>query len=469
MARENQGLQISLIVFVMLTIILGVTTYLFFRQWDEADTRAKANLANQQKSAKEAADYLRNLDELKRMVGMAKQDVPETVFAEDMKKYAGGYPEVSRFYRPLVEKMQETINQKKDALALAEAKIQKLEEDFRVREANKEPQMKLFEQERDKAKQELASEQEKLNGDRDRINQQNAKLNTDLASTRKAAEASQAASEQKVKEVGKQIDRIRGINTKLSSDVAKLTSEDFEGALGDVRWVNQQTGTVWINLGRADALQRQVTFGVYPADADKMAGGSKKASIEVTKILGDHLAEARISDDKIANPVVPGDKIYTPVWVPNEKRHFALAGAMDIDHDGKDDVLAVKDIITMNGGVVDAYIDQSGKLHGGITPNTRYLVIGETPTEKGAAALHNSFTQIQTEAKFYGVQELQLQDLLQRMGWTNPMHVVAYGTGANAHDFAAKDNEEVQRKSIGQVFDSTKERVPPARIPKDAY
>ena len=31
MARENQGLQIALIVFVMLTIILGVTTYLFFR------------------------------------------------------------------------------------------------------------------------------------------------------------------------------------------------------------------------------------------------------------------------------------------------------------------------------------------------------------------------------------------------------------------------------------------------------
>ena len=42
MARENQGLQIGLIVFVMLTIILGVTTYLFFRQYEEADGRTKA-------------------------------------------------------------------------------------------------------------------------------------------------------------------------------------------------------------------------------------------------------------------------------------------------------------------------------------------------------------------------------------------------------------------------------------------
>ena len=30
MARENQGLQIALIIFVMLTIVLGVTTFIFF-------------------------------------------------------------------------------------------------------------------------------------------------------------------------------------------------------------------------------------------------------------------------------------------------------------------------------------------------------------------------------------------------------------------------------------------------------
>ncbi len=40
MARENQGLQIGLIIFVMLTIVLGVTTYLFFRQYEEATIKA---------------------------------------------------------------------------------------------------------------------------------------------------------------------------------------------------------------------------------------------------------------------------------------------------------------------------------------------------------------------------------------------------------------------------------------------
>ncbi len=40
-ARENQGLQIALIVFVMLTIILIVTTFLFFQNYREEQTKNK--------------------------------------------------------------------------------------------------------------------------------------------------------------------------------------------------------------------------------------------------------------------------------------------------------------------------------------------------------------------------------------------------------------------------------------------
>ena len=40
MARENQGLQIALILFVMFTLIFGVTTFIFYKQYDEANTKA---------------------------------------------------------------------------------------------------------------------------------------------------------------------------------------------------------------------------------------------------------------------------------------------------------------------------------------------------------------------------------------------------------------------------------------------
>ena len=45
-ARENQGLQIALIIFVMLTIVLIVTTFLFFRNYQEAQEKNKALTAD---------------------------------------------------------------------------------------------------------------------------------------------------------------------------------------------------------------------------------------------------------------------------------------------------------------------------------------------------------------------------------------------------------------------------------------
>ena len=50
MARESQGLQVLLIVFVMLTVVLGVTTYLYSKRADEA-TKAAAAAAASEKQA----------------------------------------------------------------------------------------------------------------------------------------------------------------------------------------------------------------------------------------------------------------------------------------------------------------------------------------------------------------------------------------------------------------------------------
>ena len=110
MARENQGLQIALIVFVMLTIVLGVTSYLFYRQYDEADGKAKANLAKANEATRRADKNEEDINTLKKLVGVATTDkvdtIATTIFSEDMQKYGGSYPEEARFYRPLLEKMQ---------------------------------------------------------------------------------------------------------------------------------------------------------------------------------------------------------------------------------------------------------------------------------------------------------------------------------------------------------------------------
>ena len=89
---------------------------------------------------------------------------------------------------------------------------------------------------------------------------------------------------------------------------AELEPGSFDVADGRVSWVNQN-GTVWINLGAADSLRRQMTFTVYDADQHDAAKAEKKGSLEVTRILGDHMAEARITEDDPKNPIITGDQV----------------------------------------------------------------------------------------------------------------------------------------------------------------
>ena len=161
-----------------------------------------------------------------------------------------------------------------------------------------------------------------------------------------------------------------------------LRQPSFETPDGKIRWVNPQTGRVYINLGAADGLQPQVTFSVYGVDVNNLAREEKKATIEVTRIVNDHLAEARITEDMLSDPVLEGDVIYTPLWNSKSALHFALAGKMDVNGDGRDDRELVRRLITMNNGTIDAE-EYNGELRGEMTQHTRYLILGDSPDRFG--------------------------------------------------------------------------------------
>jgi len=148
MARENQGLQIALIVFVMLTIILGVTTFIFFRQYEEADAKAKAH-------QKEATDNLNGMrlrvaeiEDLKAKMGFAPNEEKTTLdaeFAKDMATYAANFPAETQVYRQVLARLHEVIKEKNDKLAELQAEVQDLKNRYQVREASKDPQIQQAE------------------------------------------------------------------------------------------------------------------------------------------------------------------------------------------------------------------------------------------------------------------------------------------------------------------------------------
>ena len=79
--------------------------------------------------------------------------------------------------------------------------------------------------------------------------------------------------------------------------------------MGKVRLVQQQKAIVWIDMGRADGLSPKTTFNVHSVDASGGITARRKGVIQVTLLLGDHLAEARIIEDAESDPIVPGNHI----------------------------------------------------------------------------------------------------------------------------------------------------------------
>ena len=208
----------------------------------------------------------------------------------------------------------------------------------------------------------------------------------------------------------------------------------FEVADGRISWVNQN-GTVWINLGSADSLRRQVTFSVFDADQHDAAKAAKKGSIEVTRLSDEHMAEARITKDDPTNPILVGDNIYSQVWHRGKQLHFALTGVIDIDGDGQSDMQLARELIKLNGGIVDAYLKDDGKIEGEITANTRYLILGDVPDSALKSALTEGYHKMSKEAASVGVQTITLPQFLDQMGYKPQDRTIHLGTGAKARDF----------------------------------
>ena len=203
---------------------------------------------------------------------------------------------------------------------------------------------------------------------------------------------------------------------------------------------------MYLNLGSDDALQRQTTFSVYDVDENNLARSSPKGSIEVTRVTGSHLAEARILEDSPTDPIISGDMIYSPLWQAGKPVHFALAGRMDANGDGTADGELIKNLISINGGEVDAIVDANGVRTGEISIETRYLVIGKSPSRRSNEDGAREYSRLRDEAESYGVTELSLDRFLADMGYKAVGRVVTLGSGASDSDFRSdRQRQPVER------------------------
>ena len=476
MARENQGLHIALIIFVLLTVTLGVTTFYFFKQFDEAQIKTRTADAERLKSSQEQTRIAFEASELKKMIGVAETEKLDAISQNTnqlMEKYAKTYPEQAKPYMKVVEYLAGQVAAKDKLLADAKQAAQDFDTKYKGREDGKQPQIVTAETNAKKASDDMLAMTEKYKGDIAASNKSKDELAAQLQQARKESDDAVAKAQSQLQNSLRKLQEKTSNYVVVKKKLDAVGRDTFETPHGEVRWVNQANGIVWINLGQADGLGRQMAFSVYGSDSTDMKKAVKKGSIEVTQILGEHLAEARVTEEKTNEPLLPGDKIHTPVWSPGDKKHFAIAGFIDIDGDGRSDRQLVHNLVTMSGGVIDVELDEKGERSGtpgDITPNTTYFIVGDAPTDsKGDSKVMKEWSALQKKAAEMGVEQVKAKEFVARAGVKPQTRVIHFGMGANEGDFRAKPPEGVPRASGGNVTELFKSRAPQSGTRKSTY
>lgn len=495
--RESQGLQIALILFVMITVVLAVTTFVFYRKAEQMAGEVDA-AEKQAQQANDLADQENFFNQyLKHIVGAKTLSEAElnvivpsvegdeemaTVHAsyqQDIATYGEGLPQEKLNYRELPALLLQAIRKLNTANTDLNEQNNRLIAERDQTKADSLKEIDLARKAEQSAKDELSVERETFNTKRDELVGTQEKQFADYQTSIKEKTTLVAQRDKTIKEREGDIKVKETTITKQRDTITELRDEPFESPDGRIAWVNQATRTVWINLGMADGLRRQTTFSVYDHDAMNVAPGAggntavseeeskrkiddRKGMIEVTRVLDQHLAEARIVDDYTADPILPGDQVFSPAWKPGRKVRFALVGFMDIDGDGRSDRDLVRNIISMGGGRIDAEVHDDGATEGELSANTRYLVRGGRPDGSDAKVL-SAYSNLLSKADDLGIQKIELNMLLDLMGYKAEVRTIGLGKNADPLQFKAEPAEGRARTSSGNVSEIFKERRPPRR------
>ncbi len=435
MARgESIGLQISLVIFVILTLILGVLTVLFFNNYTDLEKKLK-EAKQDALDAKGAFDTKsREYETVLTMIGINPQETVENatkIYEADMNTYSLTDEPENRTYKTVLVQIDAKLDDAQRKLSAEQQTRQDLETQLAQREAGATQQRKAVEQDLEKA---LRERDQLAQAHADEVKQIQQDHQTNLARLRQENETRSEEVRSLEKKLREMTDEVKKASQRLvefgkvreieRGEVSDLTD-------GEITWVDPRTGSVWINLGSADGVKEQQTFAVYPKGTLEVDGETpSKAAIEVTRVIKPHLAQGRITRDSIRDPVLAGDQIADPVFRPGSKMHVALGGFIDIEGDGRADNDALRRIIQLNGGVVDAEVTPDGNLKGpGIGLQTLYLVLGGSATGPRKGDIAKSTSRLTDEAAASGVKVITLDQFLAMLGYSRNSRVFKPGSG----------------------------------------
>ncbi|HEV7282739.1 MAG TPA: hypothetical protein VGN57_21210 [Pirellulaceae bacterium] len=455
-SRENVWLQAALIIFVLISVVLGATTWVYYtsaRRADEAAMSKETQLQNERKRAEGnaaafnlVAHYVGNAPKTEAEVQsyesmVATNGSPELqtqvkaigdAYKGDMQNFAMEFPAENRNYHVLPQHLMDIIRdlnarvaEAREQVRLKDAELTQVKQTEGVKTSEAEKGREAAIADRNTIKEQATQEKTRVDAERDALAKEKDAMRAQIA---KMGQEFQTEKNQLQAQIQEFTTSIATLQETLATYEHGLTSP----ADGRITQIDQRNNRGYVNLGEADGLKPATTFSVYNQEETRFGEVTPKGKVEITRITGPHQAEFRILESDTFQPIQRSDVIQSPVWNAGDQVRFALAGILDIDGDGDSDLDQVRNIIRSNNGAIDAEMTEQGDYTGTMTVKTRYLVVGERPTETSPQAFRDTFSRMVSDADQYSIERIDLQKLLEYMGYRAQATITPLGAGGGS-------------------------------------
>lgn len=394
-SKDSNGLVISLSIFVLLTIGLGVAWYMTWAHSADVQRQLATAQADKTKADGDLRNVLVERQALQDLVGSAGEtdEVVKSVKDEIAKRASDGSSSALPLQAAMIKtatdrdisttaaterqilvetkakELTDAIAKHENTMKSLQAQVAEKEDELRKKEALHGEQLVAREKQIEDLRKDIREEQDKYATLQTQTSRQIDELENDIGEKREALIV-------------------------LTQKAHELEDLSFEREDGRLVFVDQSSLTGSIDLGSRDELRVGTTFSVYKKNNSGVGRRSNediKGKIEVIRITGDHGAVVQIVDQLAGNPLSKEDPIYSPIFSSGQKLEIAVAGLLDFDGNiGGDREEFIRLIKGANAHVAiqisdDAnLVDQEGNVLNEADPigtlmneKTRFLIIGD--------------------------------------------------------------------------------------------
>jgi len=391
-------LTIALIVFVMLTFVLAVTTYLFFQRWiEEYESGVTLKAADVTKN-EQVAGLQQEIATLRGVIGATEEELPDAIELTKNELFTqefAGFNADQKTYRSLVTWLGKQLKDKDRSVKDSDEKLQQAIKDAKAElqtadeakvaavknlEAEKErfaAEVKKFNEDR----QAHESQQSKLADDKSKAEAGATKYTTVIEKIKDAGKLMSAASkplfdsavndnnptqqldvvyrelearDRQIKKQNEMLAALRVASPDQQQAVLAATPRDdrIDGFDGRISTVDEADRTVMLSFRSTAGMRPGLVLSVYDPDDPKPRAGSRKGVVEVVSVESPTRAKARIREDSTRDPILSGDGIASSLWSSGAKLDVVIVGFVILDGDSRPDRDRLVALVERAGGTV---------------------------------------------------------------------------------------------------------------------